>query len=99
MKKMFMCLVVTLMVVLQAYSAFAACCLPGGGCNDASPAGCVAVFNGTYTLGDCAEPGICGSINGTAAVPTVTEWGMIIFMVLAGLGAVYYLRRQGRVEN
>jgi hypothetical protein len=27
-------------------------------------------------------------------VPTMTEWGMIIFMMLAGLGSVYYLRRQ-----
>ncbi len=30
----------------------------------------------------------------TAAVPTMTEWGMIIFMVLAGLGSIHYLRRQ-----
>jgi hypothetical protein len=29
-----------------------------------------------------------------ADVPTMTEWGMIIFMVLAALGSVYYLRRQ-----
>lgn len=27
-------------------------------------------------------------------VPTMTEWGMIIFMVLAGLGSVYYLKKQ-----
>jgi len=27
-------------------------------------------------------------------VPTITELGMIIFMVLAGLGAIYYLRRR-----
>ena len=33
------------------------------------------------------------------AVPTMTEWGMIIFMVLAGLGAVYYMRRQRRANN
>jgi hypothetical protein len=26
-------------------------------------------------------------------VPTMTEWGMIIFMILAGAGAFYYLRR------
>jgi hypothetical protein len=31
-----------------------------------------------------------------ASVPTVNEWGMIIFMLLAGLGGVYYLRRQRR---
>jgi predicted outer membrane repeat protein len=29
-------------------------------------------------------------------IPTLTEWGMIIFMLLAGLGAVYYLRKQRR---
>jgi hypothetical protein len=28
------------------------------------------------------------------AVPTMNEWGMIIFVALAGLGAIYYLRRQ-----
>ena len=27
-------------------------------------------------------------------VPTLSEWGMIIFMVLVGLMSVYYLRRQ-----
>ena len=32
----------------------------------------------------------------TAAIPTLTEWGMIIFIILAGLGSVYYLRRQRR---
>lgn len=32
----------------------------------------------------------------TTAVPTLTEWGMIIFMLLAGLGSVYYLKRQRR---
>jgi hypothetical protein len=30
-------------------------------------------------------------------VPTMTEWGMIIFMVLAGLGSLYYLRRHKNV--
>ena len=30
----------------------------------------------------------------TTAVPTLNEWGMIIFMVLVGLMSVYYLRRQ-----
>jgi preprotein translocase subunit YajC len=28
------------------------------------------------------------------AVPTLSEWGMIIFMVLVGLMSIYYLRRQ-----
>jgi len=29
----------------------------------------------------------------TEAIPSMTEWGMIIFMVIAGLGAVYSMRR------
>ena len=29
-----------------------------------------------------------------ASVPTMNEWGMIIFTLLAGLGAIFYLRRQ-----
>jgi YVTN family beta-propeller protein len=33
------------------------------------------------------------------AIPTMTEWGMIFFVVLAGLGAVYYLGRQRRTEH
>jgi hypothetical protein len=32
------------------------------------------------------------------AVPTLTEWGMILFMVLAGAGSLYYLRRR-KVEK
>jgi hypothetical protein len=35
----------------------------------------------------------------TEAVPTMNQWGMIIFMVLAGLGSVYYLRRRKRVKS
>jgi hypothetical protein len=33
------------------------------------------------------------------AVPTMTEWGMIIFVLFAGLGAIVYLRRQRRAES
>ncbi len=31
--------------------------------------------------------------------PTMTGWGMIVFMLLAGLGSVYYLRRRKRAEG
>ena len=31
------------------------------------------------------------------AIPAMNEWGMIIFMALAGLGAVYFLRKNKRV--
>jgi hypothetical protein len=34
------------------------------------------------------------TISEQVSIPTMTEWGMIIFMVLAGLGSIYYLRRQ-----
>lgn len=33
------------------------------------------------------------------SIPTTNGWGMIIFVVLAGLGAVYHIRRQRRAEN
>jgi len=32
-------------------------------------------------------------------IPTMTEWGMIIFIVIAGLGSIYYMRRKRRVES
>jgi len=35
----------------------------------------------------------------STAIPTISDWGMIIFMVLAGLGAAYYLRRQRKAER
>jgi hypothetical protein len=35
----------------------------------------------------------------TTAVPTLNEWGMIIFMVFAGFGAIYYLRRWRRAAR
>ena len=33
------------------------------------------------------------------AVPTMTEWGLIVFLLLAGLGAVYFLKTQKRSQN
>jgi hypothetical protein len=33
------------------------------------------------------------------AIPTLNEWGMIVFMICAGFGAVCYLRRQRRAES
>jgi hypothetical protein len=34
------------------------------------------------------------TINATPAVPTMTEWGMIILVILLGIGSIYYLRRR-----
>lgn len=38
------------------------------------------------------------SLQEDAIIPTMNEWGMIIFMLLAGAGAIYYLRRK-RIES
>ena len=32
-------------------------------------------------------------------IPTMNEWGLIIFMMMAGVGSVYFLRRRRRVEG
>jgi hypothetical protein len=32
-------------------------------------------------------------------VPALTEWGIIIFIILTGLGVVYSLRRQRKIES
>jgi predicted outer membrane repeat protein len=34
-----------------------------------------------------------------APVPAMDGWGIIVFIILAGLGSVYYLRRRGRAEG
>jgi len=40
-----------------------------------------------------AGPGVV--LNGrSAAIPTLNEWGVIVFMMLAGLGSIFYLRKQ-----
>lgn len=31
-------------------------------------------------------------------VPTMTEWGMMIFMILAGMGSIYFMRRYNRTS-
>ena len=36
---------------------------------------------------------------GGTAIPTLSEWGMIIFVVLSGLGAVFFMRRKARVNT
>ena len=35
----------------------------------------------------------------TSSIPTMNEWGMIIFLLLAGLGALCYLRRHRKAES
>ena len=38
-------------------------------------------------------------LNDGMSIPTMTQWGMIIFVVLVGLGAVFYMRRQARKNS
>ncbi len=60
-------------------------------------------FSGQYQIGTEPPTSIGGdwiaSRNRLQAVPTITEWGIIIFGVLAGLGSIYYLRRQRKAES
>ncbi len=44
-----------------------------------------------------SDAGPCDAVVPTESVPTLNEWGVIIFMMLAGLGSVYYLRKYRRV--
>ncbi len=57
---------------------------------------------------DCNWAFLSGSGTGTAnltvlppgggvIVPTMTEWGLFIFMVLAGLGSLFYVRRMKKI--
>jgi hypothetical protein len=40
-----------------------------------------------------------GIVGQSEDISTLSHWGLIIFIVFAGLGAVYYLRRQKRADN
>lgn len=54
----------------------------------------------SLTVGVPDQTGINFSLSDPAtAVPSMTEWGMITFMVLAGLSSAYCLRRQRRTKS
>ena len=77
-----------------------ACCDPSGGCTIVYNNGdCIEGGEGYRFLGDdtVCDPNPCQQE--PSAIPTMNEWGMIIFMVLAGVGAVYCLRRQKTVKS
>ena len=63
------------------------------------------VTGGVLTIsgaGSALAHGLAGiQLQTTSAVgiPTMTQWGMIIFLVLAGFGAVYYIRRQKTAKS
>ena len=49
--------------------------------------------------GTTCDPNPCLQGPGSQAIPTLNEWGMIIFMILAGAGAVFYMRKQRRAKE
>lgn len=51
--------------------------------------------NLTSSLGNSGTASATLLVSAPVAVPTVTETGMIIFMVMAGFGSIYFLRRKG----
>ena len=87
-KKVF-CIIGLLIIVcpISAFGQEEVCCYQGNCYID------VMACQGEFIPGDTCDPNPCLQ---PATVPTLSEWGMIVFVVLAGFGAVYYLRRQRR---
>jgi hypothetical protein len=96
------CALMVVSMVFLSNTGFGATTIPNGGATDVvSPA--------LFDCPDCptpgspgnpppSDPGGPGAPGGppavTTAVPTLTEWGMIIFMLLAGMMAMGYLKKQ-----
>ena len=83
--------------------------ITGNGDTNAGAITSAALFNSGSTLPTGALTGLSNSqissvVNWqglgapTTLVPTMTEWGTIIFMALAGLGSIYFLKRKIRTE-
>ncbi|HMK50397.1 MAG TPA: IPTL-CTERM sorting domain-containing protein [Thermodesulfovibrionales bacterium] len=92
--------IVVLFIFVCPFNAFAqpvigACCSPTGSCTIHEQFDCLEGPEFTFMGGGTScDPNPCRQ---PTTVPTMNEWGMIIFMALAGLGAGYCLRRQKRV--
>jgi hypothetical protein len=78
---------------------------PTGTCDNAEAGNmCTGILND-----DCDWSQLVATAGGTAnlnpeqpqqppaVVPTMTEWGMFIFMVFAGIVSLYYLRKQRKI--
>ena len=106
MKKILFCLcLLTLAIFSFSVSVYAqaapvgACCYAPDDNHCASPlteSACTEISYAVwYENVTCAE----NPCSRQQSIPTMTDWGMIIFMVLAGLSSVYYLRRQRKEKN
>lgn len=92
--------IVGLLILALPFNAFAqpvigACCSPAGSCSIAGDGQCQSEGGTFMGNGTSCDPNPCPRQQPTA-VPTMNEWGMIIFVLLVGLGGVYYLRRHRR---
>jgi hypothetical protein len=58
-------------------------------------------FSGQYQIGTEPATLIGGEwiASRNQVVPTMNQWGMIVFVVFAGLGAAYYLKRQRKATR
>jgi hypothetical protein len=72
-------------------------CVNGSGTDNSVvnlPAGSVTI---PFVAGDSYN---CMFTNQRASsIPTVSQWGMIAFVVLAGLGAIYFMRKKSRAKS
>jgi hypothetical protein len=98
--------IIGILIAALPFTAFGqpvtgACCHPDGSCSDTffNEGDCeedlVSIWQGDGTV---CQPNPCPQQQ-PLAIPTFSEWGMIILMVLSGVGSVYYLRRQKRAES
>jgi len=76
-----------------------ACCNPDGSCHINFNEGDCEEGEGSIWQGDDTdcEPNPCPQPS--TAIPTFSEWGKITLIVLAGVGAAYYLRRRTKEES
>jgi hypothetical protein len=62
-------------------------------CPDAPVTGGSGIGIGSYTISRGKVDNFAADLH-QVSVPTLTEWGILVFTICAGLGAIYHLRRQ-----
>jgi len=45
------------------------------------------------------DPALFSSELTPISVPTMNEWGMMLFIFIAGTGSMYYLRKSSRISH
>jgi hypothetical protein len=79
-------------LAFSAYGTAGHCCFPNGSCQtvDIPNTQCTDI-GGIFTAGGSCIPNPCQQ---PSAIPTMTHWGIIIFVVLIGFGTAHYMRRK-----